>query len=67
MKKILYVTLKVEMDDQSAKIDITDIFGETEEPMVPQYTGPLTVSIQEPNWISCASDEKLESWYIHYT
>jgi hypothetical protein len=34
---------------------------------IPPYTGPLSVSLQSPDWISCTSDEKLESWYTHYT
>lgn len=67
MKKSVIIVLKADISDEGIKVDVTDLFEDITEPEIPEYSGPLSVSIQEPNWISCASDEKLESWYIHYT
>ena len=67
MKKSVIIVLKADISDEGIKVDVTDLFEDMTEPEIPEYVGPLSVSIQEPDWISCASDEKLESWYIHYT
>ena len=66
MKKSVIIVLKADISDEGIKVDVTDLFEDIADVEVPEYTGPLSVSIQEPNWISCASDEKLESWYTHY-
>lgn len=67
MKKSVIIVLKADISDEGIKVDVTDLFEDIADVEIPEYTGPLSVSIQEPNWISCASDENLESWYIHYT
>lgn len=67
MKKSVIIVLKADISDEGIKVDVTDLFEDITEPFLPEYAGPLDVSIQNPDWISCASDEKLESWYIHYT
>ena len=67
MKKSVIIVLKADISDEGIKVDVTDLFEDVTEPIIPEYTGPLNVSIQSPDWISCASDDKLESWYTHYT
>jgi len=67
MKKSVIIVLKADISDDGIKVDVTDLFEDIEEVEVPVYTGPLNVSIQSPDWISCATDDKLESWYTHYT
>jgi hypothetical protein len=67
MKKSVIIVLKADISDEGIKVDVTDLFEDIEEVEVPVYTGPLDVSIQSPDWISCATDDKLESWYTHYT
>jgi hypothetical protein len=67
MKKSVIIVLKADISDDGIKVDVTDLFEDIEEVEVPVYTGPLDVSIQSPNWISCATDDKLECWYTHYT
>ena len=67
MKKSVIIVLKADISDEAIKVDVTDLFEDIEEVEVPVYTGPLNVSIQSPDWISCATDDKLESWYTHYT
>jgi hypothetical protein len=67
MKKSVIIVLKADISDDGIKVDVTDLFEDIEEVEVPAYTGPLNVSIQSPDWISCATDDKLEGWYTHYT
>lgn len=67
MKKSLIIVLKADISDEGIKVEVNDLFEDITEPIVPEYTGPLNVSIQSPDWISCASDDNLESWYTHYT
>ncbi len=67
MKKSVIVVLKADISDDGIKVEVTDLFEDITEPTVPAYTGDLSVSLQSPDWISCASDDKLESWYTHYT
>jgi hypothetical protein len=66
MKKSVIIVLKADISDEGIKVDVTDLFEDTTEPEVPEYTGPLNVSIQSPDWISCATDNSLEEWYTHY-
>lgn len=67
MKKSVIIVLKADISDEGIKVEVNDIFEDLTEPEVPVYTGPPSVSIQNPDWISCASDDNLESWYTHYT
>ena len=67
MKKSIVIVLKADISDEGIKVDVTDVFEDIIDAGIPEYTGPLNVFIQEPNWVSCASDDKLEGWYIHYT
>jgi hypothetical protein len=66
MKKSVIIVLKADISDEGIKVDVTDLFEDTTEPEIPEYTGPLNVSIQSPDWISCATDDKLQGWYTHY-
>jgi hypothetical protein len=66
MKKSVIIVLKADISDEGIKVDVTDLFEDIEDVDIPEYTGPLNVSIQNPDWISCATDDKLESWYTHY-
>jgi RES domain-containing protein len=67
MKKSVIIVLKADISEEGIKVDVTDLFEDITEPEIPEYTGPLNVSIQSPDWITCATDQKLESWYIYYT
>lgn len=67
MKKSVIIVLKADISDEGIKVDVTDLFEDVTKSDIPEYTGPLNVSIQSPDWITCATDEKLESWYVHYT
>jgi len=67
MKKSVIIVLKADISDDGIKVDVTDLFEDITEPTVPVYTGDLSVSLQSPDWISCATDDNLESWYTHYT
>lgn len=67
MKKSVIIVLKADISDEGIKVDVTDLFEDLPDIHLPEYTGPLTVSIQSPDWISCATDTSLEGWYTHYT
>ena len=67
MKKITLV-LDLEVDDSgSVSVSVEQLDSDDmKEAELSPYDGELSVSIQEPKWISCASDDKLEGWYTHY-
>jgi len=67
MKKSVIIVLKADISEEGIKVDVTDLFEDVTEPEIPVYSGPLDVSLQSPDWISCATDDNLESWYTHYT
>ena len=66
MKKSVVIVLKADISEEGIKVDVTDVFEDIKDVEIPEYTGPLNVSIQEPNWVSCASDDSLKGWYTHY-
>jgi hypothetical protein len=66
MKKSVIIVLKADISDEGIKVEVDDLFEDVTEPEIPEYTGPLNISIQSPDWISCATDTSLEGWYTHY-
>ena len=67
MKKDIYITIKLEIDDNNISLDIVNVENEVEEPRIPHYTGPLSCSISTGAWIACTSDETITDWSISYT
>lgn len=60
--------LYIEIDEnESVSVSVENLDNYYMGGVIPPYEGELNVSIQEPNWVSCTSDDNLKGWYIHYT